>query len=61
MATTETQIVKRQVIELVKSSGPEFARRLPTARTHELVAACEEKQIRAVEVGGDNSKEPELF
>jgi hypothetical protein len=27
----------------------------------ELVAACEEKGIHAVEVGGDKSKEPELF
>jgi hypothetical protein len=36
-------------------------RRIPTERTHELVAACEEKQIRAAEVGADTSKEPELF
>jgi recombination protein RecT len=34
---------------------------MPAARTHELVAACEEKQIPVAEVGDDKSKEPELF
>lgn len=35
--------------------------RMPAARTHELLAACEEKRIRAAEVCGDKSKETELF
>jgi hypothetical protein len=35
--------------------------RMPAARTHELLEACEEKQIRVAEVGADNSKEPGLF
>jgi recombination protein RecT len=35
--------------------------RMPAARTHELLEACEEKCIRAAEVGADNSKEPGLF
>jgi len=34
---------------------------MPAARTHELLAACEEKQIRAAEAGADNSNEPGLF
>jgi hypothetical protein len=37
--------------------------RMPAARTHELLEACEEKRISVaeVEVGGGQSKEPELF
>jgi hypothetical protein len=35
--------------------------RMPAERTHELVTACEEKGIRASEVGADKSKELELF
>jgi recombination protein RecT len=35
--------------------------RMPAARTHELLEACEEKQISVAEVGGGRSKEPELF
>lgn len=34
---------------------------MPAERTHELVAACEEKGIRASEVCGEKSQEPELF
>jgi hypothetical protein len=34
---------------------------MPAARTHELPAACEEKQIRAAAVGADNFNEPGLF
>lgn len=35
--------------------------RMPAARSYELVAACKEKGIHAVEVGADKSKEPGLF
>lgn len=35
--------------------------RMPAARTHELVEACEEKQISLAEVARDKSKEPGLF
>jgi hypothetical protein len=34
---------------------------MPAARTHELLAACEEKQIRAAEVGADNFNEQGSF
>jgi hypothetical protein len=34
---------------------------MPAARTHELLAGCEEQQIRGAEVGADNSNEPGLF
>jgi hypothetical protein len=34
--------------------------RMPAARTAELVAACEEKQILVADVGADKSKELEL-
>lgn len=35
--------------------------RIPAVRTHELVALCEERHIRAVEVGADKPSEPSLF
>jgi hypothetical protein len=35
--------------------------RMPAARTHELLEACGKKEICVTEVGGDKSKEPELF
>jgi hypothetical protein len=34
---------------------------MPAARTHELLEACGKKEICVTEVGGDKSKEPELF
>jgi len=34
---------------------------MPAGRTHELLEACEEKQISIAEVGGDKPKEPGLF
>jgi hypothetical protein len=65
----ETTTVSARTI-LLKDTLPKFggkwdsaARvwRMPADRTHELVAACEENQIRAAEVGADRSKELELF
>jgi recombination protein RecT len=35
--------------------------RMPAARTHELVDACEEMEIRAVEANADGSKQAGLF
>jgi recombination protein RecT len=35
--------------------------RMPAVRTHELVKACEEKEIRAVETNADGSKQAGLF
>ncbi|MCU1316966.1 MAG: RecT protein [Candidatus Acidoferrum typicum] len=35
--------------------------RMPAARTHELLEACEEKQIPIAEVAAEKSKAPELF
>jgi recombination protein RecT len=44
-----------------KWDGDASVWRMPAQRTHELVATCEGKGIRASEVGTDTAKEPGLF